>query len=73
MTKRTTHCTFCDAPLGQARLVVNDPNGISGTFCLSGDETTGCYVNARDHAKMVHAARLHADLETLAPVEGKRL
>lgn len=63
--KRTTHCSFCNAALGQARLVVNDPNGPSGTYCLS----TDCYGKVRDAAKAPTAA-LHADIETLAPVEG---
>lgn len=58
--KRTTHCSFCNAALGQARLVVNDPNGPSGTYCLS-----DCYPRARDAAKAIPTERLHADLETV--------
>lgn len=62
--KKPTLYTHCGLPLGSARIVVNDPQGVSGTFHLG-----GCYQKAveasRSDAEAVQARALHSDVETV--------
>lgn len=60
MTKRVQLCDGCEQPLGAARLVVNDPNGVSGVFHVK-----DCYATALGAGKAVSSARLHSDVETV--------
>ena len=65
---KACRCGYCGRQLGEARMVVHDPNGISGTFCVgSGDND--CFGFARAGRTPVSTRRILDDLETLARAE----
>lgn len=61
------HCDHCRKLIGASRLIVHDPKGVSGVFCV----VEKCFDAARKAAEGVSLSpsRLHADLETLVRVE----
>lgn len=60
-----THCRHCAAKLGERRVTVNEPAGLSGHFC-----NAECYTNCRANRPTASVQTVHADLDTLMPVEG---
>ena len=69
MTKLQHLCTGCGQPLGEARLIVHDPHGVTGQFHLDGQ----CYAAARARAVPLEARLRHADVESVLGIEHRML
>lgn len=67
MSKKAV-CTHCGAPLGEARLLVNHPAGLSGVFCIVDKD---CFSIASAQSDAVQSRRLHADVETVLASESE--